>query len=47
MPFVALKHDDAMPAIRTAIKQIGLELKPTTGQMDGVVIDHIERPPEN
>jgi uncharacterized protein (TIGR03435 family) len=44
IPFVALKHEDATPAIRSAIKQIGLELRPTTGQMDGVVVDHVERP---
>jgi uncharacterized protein (TIGR03435 family) len=44
MPFAALKPINATPAIRVAIKQIGLELKPTTGQMDGVVVDHIERP---
>ena len=47
IPFLGLKPDDATPAIRSAVKQLGLELRPTLGQMDGVVIDRIERPAEN
>jgi uncharacterized protein (TIGR03435 family) len=46
-PFRALHPDDATAAIRVALKQLGLELKSTTGPIDSMVIDHIERPPEN
>jgi hypothetical protein len=42
---VALALRDATDSMRSAAKQLGLELKPTTGPMDGMVIDHIERPP--
>jgi uncharacterized protein (TIGR03435 family) len=46
-PFLALSPGDATPSIFSAVKQLGLELKPATGPMDGIVIDHIERPPDN
>lgn len=36
------------PSIFTAVKeQLGLELKPITGPLDTIVIDHIEMPSEN
>jgi uncharacterized protein (TIGR03435 family) len=47
MPFLALKPEDATPIIRNAVKQLGLELKAASGPMDGIVVDHIERPPED
>jgi uncharacterized protein (TIGR03435 family) len=40
--------DPTGPAIFTAVKeQLGLELKPITGPLDTIVIDHIEMPSEN
>ena len=47
VPFLALRPADATPALFSAIRQLGLELKAATGPMDGMVIDHIERPPDN
>lgn len=44
-PFLGLKPADATPAIFTAVRQLGLELKPINAPMDGIVLDHIERPP--
>jgi uncharacterized protein (TIGR03435 family) len=43
----SLPHEVATDSIRSALKQIGLELIPAEGTLDGMVIDHIERPPEN
>jgi bla regulator protein blaR1 len=45
--FQAMHPEDATASIRVAIKQLGLELKSTTGPIDSMVIDHIERPPDN
>jgi uncharacterized protein (TIGR03435 family) len=47
IPFLGMSPGDATASMRTAVKQLGLELKATTGPLDGMVIDHIERPPEN
>jgi uncharacterized protein (TIGR03435 family) len=39
---------DARPTIRTAIQeQLGLRLQASTGPVDVLVIDHVERPTEN
>lgn len=39
---------DGGPSIFTAVKeQLGLELKPITGPLDTIVIDHVEMPSEN
>lgn len=43
----SLPHEVATDSIRLALKQLGLELTPAEGPLDGIVIDHIERPPEN
>ena len=40
--------NDSSPSLYTALEeQLGLELKPTHGQVKSVVIDHIEPPSEN
>ena len=39
---------DSLPSLYTALEeQLGLELKPTHGQVKSVVVDHIEPPSEN
>jgi uncharacterized protein (TIGR03435 family) len=47
IPMLALQPVDATLSMRSAVKQLGLELVSTKGPMDGMVVDHIERPPEN
>jgi len=40
--------DTGGPSVFTAVKeQLGLELKPVTGPLDTIVIDHVEMPAEN
>jgi uncharacterized protein (TIGR03435 family) len=46
-PFLDLHPGDTIPTVRSAVKQLGLELKSATGPTDGMVIDHIEPPSEN
>ena len=43
---VFLPPEVAARSIASAVKQIGLELVPKEGPLGGIVIDHIERPPE-
>jgi len=43
----ALPPQVATDSIRLALRQLGLELVPANGPLDGIVIDHVERPPEN
>jgi uncharacterized protein (TIGR03435 family) len=47
VPFRRLSQKDASAVLLSSVKHLGLELRPATGPMDGMVIDHIERPPEN
>ncbi len=46
-PFYALRPDAATPVIFSAVKQLGLQLVFTKGPIDAIVIDHVERPPDN
>jgi uncharacterized protein (TIGR03435 family) len=46
-PFLALNPSLATVSILSAVKQLGLEIKPAKGPLDGMVIDHIERPRDN
>jgi uncharacterized protein (TIGR03435 family) len=40
--------DDAgMPSVFEGLKQLGLQLVPSKGQVNGIMVDHIERPPDN
>ena len=36
-----------LPIIETVQRQLGLRLKPARGQVEALVIDHVERPSEN
>jgi uncharacterized protein (TIGR03435 family) len=47
VPFLRLRPDQATPSVLSAVKEIGLEMKPAKAPLDAMVIDHIERPPEN
>jgi len=40
-------HSDAPPIFSALPQQLGLKLKPAKGQLDTIVIDHIEMPSEN
>jgi len=33
--------------LESGLEQLGLKLVPTKMEADGLVVDHIERPPEN
>jgi uncharacterized protein (TIGR03435 family) len=46
-PFFSLPPETATPLMFTAVKRLGLQLVPTKGPIDAIVIDHIERPEEN
>jgi uncharacterized protein (TIGR03435 family) len=47
-PILQQAADDAgVPTLQGSLKQLGLELVPSKGPVDEIVIDHIERPPEN
>ena len=45
--FYEIPFEYTAPSIFTSIRTLGLELKPAKGPIDGIVIDHIERPPAN
>jgi len=40
-------EDAGVPSIFEGLKQLGLQLVPAKGPIRGIVVDHIERPPEN
>jgi uncharacterized protein (TIGR03435 family) len=46
-PFLRLNPTLATISVFSAMKELGLEMKPAKGPLDGMVIDHIERPPDN
>jgi uncharacterized protein (TIGR03435 family) len=39
--------DAGVPSVFDGLKQIGLQLVPAKGPIQGIVVDHIERPPNN
>ena len=40
-------EDAGVPSLQEGLKHLGLALVPSKGPVDQIVIDHIERPPEN
>jgi uncharacterized protein (TIGR03435 family) len=46
-PFFSLPPDLATPSMFSSVKRLGLQLALTKGPIDAIVIDHVERPPEN
>jgi uncharacterized protein (TIGR03435 family) len=46
-PKTANAEDSKIPEIMDGLKEIGLKLQPGHADMKGIVVDHIERPPEN
>jgi uncharacterized protein (TIGR03435 family) len=40
-------YHDVLPCIFASVKGIGLDLKATKGQVETIVVDHVERPTEN
>lgn len=46
-PFFSLPPDVATPVMFSAVKQLGLLLVSTKGPIDAIVVDRVERPPEN
>jgi uncharacterized protein (TIGR03435 family) len=45
--FFSLPPDVATPVMFSAVKQLGLQLVSTKGPVDAIIVDHVERPPEN
>jgi uncharacterized protein (TIGR03435 family) len=45
VPFLGVPLNLRTPLVLSAVKQLGLEMKPAKGPLDGMVIEHIERPP--
>jgi uncharacterized protein (TIGR03435 family) len=40
-------EDAGVPTVFEGLKQLGLQLVSAKGPVRGIVVDHIERPPEN
>jgi uncharacterized protein (TIGR03435 family) len=40
-------EDAGVPTVFEGLKQLGLQLVPAKGPIRGIVVDHIERPPDN
>jgi uncharacterized protein (TIGR03435 family) len=47
LSFFSLPPEAATPTMFSAVKQLGLQLMLTKGPIDAIVIDHVERPPQN
>jgi uncharacterized protein (TIGR03435 family) len=45
--FRQIAEDSGVPTMFEGLKQIGLQLASAKGPINGIVVDHIERPPEN
>ena len=46
-PLQRAAEDAGQPSLFEGLKQLGLQLVPAKGPVRGIVVDHIERPPEN
>jgi uncharacterized protein (TIGR03435 family) len=46
-PLQQAAEDAGVPSLFDGLKQLGLQLVPAKGPIVGIVVDHIERPPEN
>ena len=45
--FRQIAEDSGVPTMFEGLKQLGLQLVQAKGPIEGIVVDHIERPPEN
>lgn len=45
--FQQIAQDSGVPTMFEGLKQLGLQLAQAKGPIDGIVVDHIERPPDN
>jgi len=45
--FYEIPFEYTAPSIFTSIHTLGLRLKTAKGPLEGIVVDHIERPPSN
>jgi uncharacterized protein (TIGR03435 family) len=45
--FRQIAEDSGVPTMFEGLKQLGLQLVQAKGPIDGIVVDHIERPPDN
>ena len=45
--FRQIAEDSGVPSMFDGLKQLGLQLVSAKGPIEGIVVDHIERPPEN
>jgi len=45
--FKQIAEDSGVPTMFEGLKQLGLQLVQAKGPINGIVVDHIERPPEN
>ena len=45
--FREMAEDSGVPSMFEGLKQLGLQLVQAKGPINGIVVDHIERPPEN
>ena len=45
--FKEIAEDSGVPTMFEGLKKLGLQLEQAKGPINGIVVDHIERPPEN